>query len=191
MDVDSVIVYWLNGLAGRWDQLDELMLAMGRWQLLIVPITLAVIAWVWWRRREALIGAPVMLGTFLIGDAIGAQIKHLAARFRPCQVLVGLQQLEGCGKTFGFPSNHAMNTAAAAAFLQVLYPGSGWATWPLVLLIGIARIYLGAHYPTDILGGWLMGAVLGAGAGWLLLRWRIFRAAAPQAPDAETVQRST
>ena len=81
----------------------------------------------------------------------------------------------GCGGTFSFPSNHALNTAAAAAFAQVLYPVTGWVTWPLVVLVGFSRVYVGAHYVSDVLGAWVIGGMLGAGGALLLKRWRKFR----------------
>jgi undecaprenyl-diphosphatase len=45
------------------------------------------------------------------------------------------------------------------------------------VVIGLARVYIGAHYGTDVLGGWIMGALIGAGAGLVLVRWKNFRAA--------------
>jgi undecaprenyl-diphosphatase len=75
-----------------------------------------------------------------------------------------------------------MNTAAAAAFFQVLYPRSGWISWPLVAAIGLSRVYIGAHYATDVAGGWIIGGAIGGAAAWLLRRrFRFHRTKEPLA----------
>ena len=138
--------------------------------------------WLWVSWREALLAAPVLAASIGLLDFIGARIKDLAARPRPCMAFPDIHQIEACGKTFGFPSNHAINTATAAAFFHVLYPRSGWVSWPLVALIGLSRVYIGAHYVTDVLGGWVIGGLVGAGVAWLLcatlvfaLQWPVLR----------------
>lgn len=151
------------------------MLILARPHTLLVPGTLVFAYWLWVNRREALIGAVTIGWLVVLGDLVGAQVKHAVERVRPCHVLEGVRQLAGCGGTFSFPSNHALNTAAAAAFAQVLYPQTGWVTWPIVAAVGFARVYVGAHYVSDVLGGWAIGMVLGVGAALLLLRWPRFR----------------
>ena len=128
------------------------------------------------KRWEAPAGAVTLTVIVLLADVVGAQVKHLVARSRPCLVFEHVHQVAGCGGTFSFPSNHAMNTASAAAFLQVLYPATGWISWPLVALIGLSRVYVGAHFVTDVLGAWVMGAMIGAGAGLIVARSRFFKA---------------
>ncbi|MGH7260339.1 MAG: phosphatase PAP2 family protein [Nitrospiraceae bacterium] len=189
MSWDVALFQAVNGLAGRAEWLDWLMFQLGRPKFLLMPALLAMGYWAWARKVEAAIGGPVLSATLGIGDLFGAQIKLLVERVRPCRVLSGVHELAGCGGTYSFPSNHALNTAAAAAFLQVLYPATGWVSWPLVAVIGFSRVYVGGHYVTDVLGGWTVGGLLGAGAALLLLRWPRFRAA-PQskpAPPAQTV----
>jgi len=76
----------------------------------------------------------------------------------------------GCGGSFSMPSNHAVNSSTAVAFLVVLYPSLGWVLWPLMALIGLSRVYVGAHYVTDVLVGWAIGLVLGGCVAYFLKR---------------------
>jgi undecaprenyl-diphosphatase len=175
LEIDSQLSQAINALAGRSALLDAMMLELGHGGNLLVPGALLLALWLRRNWREALIGSVALAGLIGAGDFIGAQLKVLAQRVRPCHVLSSLHQLTACGGTFSFPSNHALNTAAAAAFLQVLYPVTGWVTWPIVFLAGISRVYVGAHYVTDVLGGWVIGGVLGGGLGLALVRWRKFR----------------
>lgn len=73
-----------------------------------------------------------------------------------------------------YPSAHASNTMALAVLAMLLWPGLK--KWPLLLplLVGYSRIYLGKHYPTDVLAGWTFGLVVGY-CVWLLWRYGISR----------------
>lgn len=175
MTWDDSVSRGLSSLSGQSPGFDWLALWLSNSSVLWVPGVLLTAYWIWLTWREALLAGPVLAGAIGIVDFLGARLKDIAARPRPCMAVRDPHALEACGKTFSFPSNHALNTATAAAFFQVLYPKSGWVSWPLVAVIGLTRVYLGAHYLTDVLGGWLIGGLFGAGAAWLLLRWRWFR----------------
>jgi undecaprenyl-diphosphatase len=189
MNWDVVLFQAINGMAGRSEWLDWLMYQLGRPKFLMMPGLLTFGYWMWARKIEAAIGGPVLCASLGLVDFLGAQIKWMVERVRPCRALSGVHELAGCGGTFSFPSNHALNTAAAAAFLHILYPTTGWISWPLVFVIGVSRVYVGGHYLTDVLGGWAIGGALGAGAALALLQWPKFRAAHRPTPDppAQTV----
>jgi undecaprenyl-diphosphatase len=177
MGVDEALFLAINGMAGQLEAADHFFLQLGNRSTLYLPGACAIAFWIWNTRREALLGGPVLGAAVGLTDFVGGQLKWVFERVRPCRALAEAVKIEpsGCGGLFSFPSNHAANTAAIAAFLQVLYPKSGWVTWPIVALIGFARVYIGAHYVTDVLGGWMLGGVLGGGAAFALLQWPRFR----------------
>jgi undecaprenyl-diphosphatase len=177
MDIDAELFRAINAWAGRSLLVDEVMLQLGHPGMLLVPGAVVLSYWLWRNWREALMGSAALAALVGVGDFLGAQAKLLVQRPRPCHAFESVRQITACGSTFSFPSNHALNTAAVAACLQVLYPKTGWLTWPLVCVIGLARVYVGAHYVTDVLGGWVIGGLLGAGLGLALVRWPKFRPA--------------
>ncbi|NDZ96284.1 phosphatase PAP2 family protein [Streptomyces sp. SID6673] len=123
-----------------------------------------------------LVGAGSFAGYLLM---VG--LKHLFARPRP-PIADRLLDID----TYSFPSGHAMMSTVVFGLLAVAaYRLSAWVrAHPAVLLIasiwaiaiGCSRVYLGVHWTTDVLAGWLIGAVWVAGCAWLCARW----AATPQ-----------
>ncbi len=135
-------------------------------------------------RREGRAGARlflVLLLTITVGDLLGDLLKDLFAAPRPCQAMFEqLRALGGgvarrCGHNpNGMPSNHTLNFTTAAVFVLWTLP---WRRWRLGLiavavLVGLSRIYLGKHYPSQVLAGALIGLVLGTLAAWLAIRYR-------------------
>lgn len=177
MGVDETLFLAINGLAGQSAVADYIFLQLGNRSTLYLPGACAIVYWIWSNRREALLGGPVLGAAVGLTDFFGGQLKWVFERVRPCRALTDAVKIEpsGCGGLFSFPSNHAANTAALAAFLHVLYPKSGWITWPIVAFVGFSRVFIGAHYVTDVLGGWMLGGVIGGGAAWALLQWPRFR----------------
>lgn len=172
MSWEAEAVRWANGLVGRWPVLDRVMYELADGWSPFLLIGLAVAYWIWREKREALVPVASLTAGILVADFLGARLKYAVARPRPCHVLDAWQDVAGCGAAFSMPSNHVLNTAVAAGFLQVLYPKSGWIMWPLVALQTFSRMFIAAHYPSDGVVGALMGAAIGVGTALLLLSWR-------------------
>jgi len=133
----------------------------------IVPFDIAVGLWFAWRRRWMLLG----FWAASVGGAAALNVgaKLLFARTRP-----DLWQSIAPESTYSFPSGHAMGSMAAMAALVVLLWPTRW-RWSMVIFgvvfvlgVGLSRAYLGVHYPSDILAGWM------ASLGWVIGMTTVF-----------------
>jgi len=142
-----------------------------------------------WRCQKR--GKSQTLYFLLLVLAMGAsdlatnRVKHAVGRLRPENAVGGTYRQES-GQWLrlpadmapdrergrSFPSAHAANSTALALLAALLWPRLRTGIWALPLLVGWSRVYLGKHYPTDVLGGWLLGLTV----GWLF--WLLWRAAA-------------
>ncbi len=118
-------------------------------------------------------GKPALglrLGTLLaISGVLNAELKALFGRPRPSDVMPQLRQVFTRG--LSFPSGHAQNSAAVWGYLGNRL--GGWrlsAACALVALIGLSRVVLGVHYPSDVVAGWLAGGLLALGFARLARR---------------------
>ncbi|MBE9155843.1 phosphatase PAP2 family protein [Nodosilinea sp. LEGE 06152] len=133
-----------------------------------------VIALVLWRRHHW--RSLVYFLTTLIGSAIiNVSAKLLLQRVRP-----NLWESPAPEYDYGFPSGHAMSSMTFVAALVILLWGSRW-NWLVaalgglfVLAIGWTRLYLGVHYPSDIVAGWLASIAWAVGVA-LLIKPRLLK----------------
>ena len=150
------------------------------WGVVPFDVGLVVVLALLRRVREAWFAGAALAGSALLN--LGA--KRLWARERP-----GLWESIAPEHSFSFPSGHAMGSATLATVLVLLAWPTRW-RWPItmaagifVALVGLSRLYLGVHYPSDILAGWAAAAVWAIGVYALVFRaghpWQ--RVAAPVA----------
>jgi undecaprenyl-diphosphatase len=118
------------------------------------------------KRRPAI---DLLTGALIVIIAVQV-IKYGLAVPRPFEVIPGVLPLThdpiGGEADPSFPSGHAAIVAMGAVIVGSAYPRSRPALVVLVLLVMLSRVYLGLHYPTDVLAG----AVLGAAVGWAAVR---------------------
>ncbi len=119
----------------------------------VVPFDILLVVWLALKRkpREGLFAGIALAGSGLLNVAA----KHYFGRERP-----SLWESISPETTFSFPSGHAMGSMTLATVLVLLAWPTRWRWWvlglmvPFVVMVGASRIYLGVHYPSDILAGW-------------------------------------
>ncbi len=179
------MLVWAHAHPLPW-LLDRAMLAMPflGTNLTILPLMLAVGLWLWKRKGEPLLAVHLLV--VCVGSlSLNPTMKYLLDRPRP-----ELFPLRGIYNWASYPSGHAiLTTALYYTVALVLLRRRGW-RWPLLVapLVVAAtcysRIYLSVHWPTDLIGGLLIGST------WLLGTWMAFGRYETAAQSATPLQSS-
>ena len=170
-EVDVAGFYFINGSL-RNGFLDSLMpLITNKWNF-TVPIVLLLLYVLLFRPRRDQILAASAVAVVLLADASTYFLKDHFHRIRPCNALPQVHLLNGavCTNSFSFPSNHASNVFAIAAFFSYNYRKLVIPCFIIAGLIGYSRIYLGAHYPTDVMASVVWGMLVGFPAAMIAER---------------------
>ncbi|WP_455360602.1 phosphatase PAP2 family protein [Streptomyces sp. SYSU K21746] len=165
---DVSLLYDINGLtadAPRW--FDRMMAFTGEYGILLALVLLVI--WCWWsvRRREGetqavasvagLIWAPLAAGLAVL---VNIPIRGFVERPRPFVSHRGLEVLASGKTDFSFVSDHATLAMAMGVGLFVAHRKFGLAGIALAVLEGFCRVYMGVHYPTDVIGGFALGTAV-------------------------------
>lgn len=169
MTWDGALLLWIQDVL-RSPALDSFMIAftrLGNGGLLFIIAGIGLLCFPRTRRAGAAALTALLLGALCTNMVL----KNLVARPRPWLDVAGLIPLIGEGDPNSFPSGHTTAAFAfAGALLHTLPVGWGKAlALGAAILMGLSRLYVGVHYPTDVLAGVLVGLL----AGWLAaLLWK-------------------
>mgnify|MGYP001584140387 CR=1 FL=1 len=126
-------------------------------------VALALIVSVFPARRAAAWRLLLTVGfTLLITDYV---LKPIVERPRPFVVIADLPVIDGKPQSPSFPSGHVGRAVAGAIAGSRMLPGAGWVLWPIGAAVAISRVYIGVHWPTDVIAG----AVIGLACAWFVL----------------------
>ena len=197
--MDQQIFFLINRTCAH-PSLDALMAVLSCWDLWW-PFLIVAVAWIWlaggFRARMMLVAAIVAVG--ITDGLVVNSIKHAVGRTRPKDMLEGARSLDLAkakprflalakplksrltppGKILergnSFPSGHTANNFAVATVVFLFYRRRGWLAFVPAALVGYSRMYVGAHWPTDVAASCVLGTLLGIlvvrGLAWL---WQKF-----------------
>lgn len=160
-EFDRALSLWIHAHAQPW--LDSAMSVItdgGHW-LTLLFVTLAGMAFLYFRQRKR--EALLFLLAFVLSRIFDPLLKLVFQRARP-----ELWEVPARPTSYSFPSGHAFSSlivyGTAAYLLAQLYPQWRRLYWFVaalwVFLIGFSRVYLGVHWPSDVLGGFALGLVM-------------------------------
>jgi membrane-associated phospholipid phosphatase len=179
---DDPLLHAAHALGNQgFDHFFVAMSALG-YQWGVVPFNVLMLLWLGLKRwiREGLFAGVAVIGSALLN--LGT--KQLFARERPT-----LWESIAPESTYSFPSGHAMGSMTLAWVVVLLAWRTRWrmpvlvAALAFAVLVGLSRVYLGVHYPSDILAGWAAASIWTVGAYLLVFRdrrpWQPGRATVP------------
>ena len=163
--LDQEVFLYLNGLHTSWlDTPMALITGRGLW----IPFYVLLALWLIYKQRQQAVWSIlfIVIAVALSDQLTSSFMKPFFERLRPCHdpaISHLVYTVAGCGGKYGFASSHAANTFALATAVIFLHPGKTWlqvliASW--ALLVSYSRIYVGVHYPGDLIAGAMIGAAL-------------------------------
>lgn len=174
----SLLLLMNQTLATPW--LDVFFAWISQANAFSVPLLLLVLVfWGWRFGKDGVLFWVLSIGLIIAGDLFGGVLKQFFAQARPCAELGEVVRRVDtlfhvtCSRSLnGMPSNHALNFFLFACFSSFVL---GWRAWSagfvlLAILVALSRVYLGVHYPSQILVGTSIGISLGLAAAWLGMR---------------------
>ena len=173
LSLDQQAFVFLNGLGSqKFDPFWLFITNQSNWTLLFVTVLYFIYKKTGTKQTLLLVLFIVVLVTFT--DQTTNVIKNAVQRLRPCnnKDIMGYIRIVKSSETFSFFSGHATNSMAVATFIFLLFKSKfkylGFLfLWPIVF--AYSRIYLGLHYPLDIISGYIFGAFSG------LLCYKLFQ----------------
>lgn len=168
--VDIPLIQWIH--QDLHNRVLDFIMPYLRMKTFWIPLYLVLIFYLYkWYKKYFWLPILFLAATAGLTDFSNSSlIKNEVARLRPCndeRVKDTLEVLVPCGGGYSFMSSHASNHMAIAVFmfLLLLYRKNKWRyVWILwALIIGFAQIYVGVHYPTDVLLGFIYGGLIGWG----------------------------
>ena len=168
--MDSSLFRWINRLANRTGWAHGFFTSYAKYGIVLFAVLL-VAAYLDGRQHDDLRGVAGSVwaaGAALVALGIGQLIGGAIDRARPYEAMTGVHLLVDKTTDFSFPSDHA--TAAGAVAVGLLLTNRRWGIVAAVLAIVMAftRVYVGAHYPGDVLAGLALGGAVAA-AGTVLV----------------------
>ena len=167
--MDAYLFHFLNQWAGQWLCLDALAVFLAKYLgYFLVCLLLAWLSWDFLFRKERYL-KTIKVISLSLGAAVFSRliiveiIRWLYFRPRPFVALQVHQLLEHSASS-SFPSGHAAFFFALSAVIYLHNKKTGWAFFAASFLIVLARVFVGIHYPLDILAGALTGIFF----GWLI-----------------------
>jgi membrane-associated phospholipid phosphatase len=179
LDLSTTLFLRVNDFARTTPWLHAPAVAYAKYGLVVFAALLLV--GVWQRRssgdRELAAAVWAGLGT-LLAVAVNQPVAALVAERRPYAAHPGVLVLVDRSTDWSFPSDHSVMAGAAAVGLLLVSRRLGAVAAVAALLMAAVRVYVGAHYPDDVVAGLALGAIV-AGVGWLVvarpLTWLVHR----------------
>jgi len=165
--LDEALFYLINrqGQNSFFDWFMPFMTDLDNFPLVLVVLGI----WVLYREKKAGIVFLIFIGlTLAITDSFSSHLlKDWVGRIRPCHLLEEAHLLTDCNTSYSFPSSHAFNIFAAAFFLSQPLPSLTPVFYGIAATVAYSRVYIGIHYPFDVIGGAALGLLIAWPMRWL------------------------
>src|SRR3989339_2252506 len=159
--VDVNLLYFINHALSNsfFDKLFPFITEVKNWYVAYIILFLMLIIKCGRIGRIAAVGMILLI---VATDQFSSFfLKSLIGRIRPCNVYSDLNVLVTCTESFSFPSSHAVNNFGMAMFFTKVFPKYKWSFFIVATLMAFSRPYVGVHYPSDAIGGALIGIIFG------------------------------